>query len=241
MKTNYAFLLTILLFSNQLFGQDSKFKLSLRFAPNISMTRVVDKDENDQHNFQADGAGLRFSAGVLGEQYFNKNYAFYSGLWYTSYRSSLKFSSENITPSYSGSTIRNIQYVQIPLALKMLTNEIATDMRMYFVIGGTAGFRISEKEVEFKTTEPVNADGVQTITRPRKSDYAYILPDLGVLTSIGVEYQLGENTAVFGGLSYNRGLLNVASTKGPFVHNLASSRYYRVSHSLISLEMGIRF
>lgn len=241
MKTNYALLLTLILCSTQVFGQDSKFKLSLRFAPNLSMTRVVDKDENDRHNFEAGGSGLRFSAGILGEQYFNKNYAFYSGLWYTSYRSSMKFNSENSSPSYAGSTIRNIQYVQIPLALKMLTNEIGTDMRMYFVIGGTAGFRISEKEVEFKSTEPANADGVQSITRPRKSDNAYILPDLGLLTTIGVEYQMGENTALFGGISYNRGLLNAAGSKGPFVHSLSSSRYYRVSHSLISLEMGIRF
>ena len=70
MKNNAILLLLLLLASNQIFAQDKKFKLGLRFAPNIAMNRVVDLQENDEFSFSNNGAGVRYSACLTGEFYF---------------------------------------------------------------------------------------------------------------------------------------------------------------------------
>ena len=235
MKNNAILLLLLLLASNQIFAQDKKFKLGLRFAPNIAMNRVVDLQEKDGFSFNNNGAGVRFSAGLTGDFYFGKNYSFYTGLWYTVLRTGIKFDSTGSQFPDNGKAVYNLQYLQVPVALKLFTNEIGTDMKMYFVIGGTLGFKIDEKEKSWETSEISSAE------KPSKGS-GHSFGDVGLLLGAGVEYQMGEATTLFFGLSYNRGLLDIASKKGPmWVDGRDASDFYKISTSLLSLEAGIKF
>jgi hypothetical protein len=215
--------------------------LGIRFAPSLSTNRVVDANEKDDYEFDNNGAGVRFSAGLTGDFYFGKNYSFYTGLWYTVARSGVKFTGKSGSESagQSGKNIYNIQYVQAPIALKLFTNEVATDMKLYFVLGGTLGVKINEKEVEWETSSTTG--DAPDVEKPTKGK-AYSYGDVGLLLGMGAEYQMGENTTFYGGLSYNRGLLDVASKKGPFfVEDKDASTWYKVSTGLISLEVGLKF
>ncbi len=235
MKNNAILLLLLLLASNQIFAQDKKFKLGLRFAPNIAMNRVVDLVETDGLLFSNNGAGVRYSAGLTGDFYFGKNYSFYTGLWYTVMRTGMKFDSTGtgIKPAINES-VYNLQYLQVPVALKLFTNEIGTDLKMYFVVGGTLGFKIDEKEKSWEK----NRSSVQ---KPSKGS-GHSFGDVGLLLGSGVEYQMGETTTLFFGLSYNRGLLDIASKKGPmWIAERDASDFYTISTSLLSLEAGIKF
>jgi hypothetical protein len=233
MKNKVILGIALLLSTSLTFAQESKFKLGLRFAPSLSMTRVVDVEEEDGVSFENNSPGVRFSAGLTGDFYFGKNYSFYTGLWYTTMKSGVKFSSELV----SGESVYNLQYVQVPVAIKLFTNEITTDTKLYFVLGGTAGIKINEKDVEWKTTGLIEEPSV---TKPGRGT-AYSAFDAGLLVTAGAEYQLGENTIVFGGLSYNRGLFGVQSKKGPFNTGDTASDKYTVSHQLLSLEVGLKF
>lgn len=240
MKNKPFLLLLLLLAGFQVQAQNSGFRLGIRFAPNLATNRVTDVSETDNLDFENNSSGLRFSAGLTGDFYFGKNYSFYTGLWYTTYRAGLKYSGTGTYSGETGKCIYNMQHVQLPIALKLFTNEIATDMKLYFVLGGTAGVKISEKEKEWETS---SSSGLSRLNaeKPTKGK-ALSFADLGLLLGMGVEYQLGENTSLFGGLSYNRGLLNVASDKGPI--NLAksdSNNFYKISTNLISLEVGLKF
>ncbi|HPI11162.1 MAG TPA: porin family protein [Catalimonadaceae bacterium] len=235
MKNNAILLLLLLLASNQIFAQDKKFKLGLRFAPNIAMNRVVDLQEKDGFSFNNNGAGVRFSAGVTGDFYFGKNYSFYTGLWYTVLRTGMKYDSVGSSLPDNGKSVYNLQYLQMPVALKLFTNEIGTDLKMYFVIGGTLGVKIDEKEKSWETSEFSSAE------KPSKGS-GHSFGDVGLLLGAGVEYQMGEATTLFFGLSYNRGLLDIASKKGPmWVAERDASDFYKISTSLLSLEAGIKF
>jgi hypothetical protein len=235
MKNNAILLLLLLLASNQIFAQDKKFKLGLRFAPSIAMNRVVDLQEKDGYSFSNNGAGVRFSAGLTGDFYFGKNYSFYTGLWYTVLRTGMKYDSVGSKLADNGKSVYNLQYLQVPVALKLFTNEIGTDMKMYFVIGGTLGFKIDEKEKSWETSEFSSAE------KPSKGN-GHSFGDVGLLLGAGVEYQMGEATTLFFGLSYNRGLLDIASKKGPmWIGERDASDFYKISTSLLSLEAGIKF
>jgi len=236
MKNNaiLAFLLLGLGFTAK--AQDSKFRLGIRFAPNLAMTRVLDVKDNDGISFENNSLGLRFSAGLTGDFYFGKNYSFYTGLWYSVQRAGVKFSQAG---DISGKAVHNLQYVQVPIALKLFTNEIATDTKLYFVLGGTAGLKINEKELEWEISENAKSSG--DFSKPGAGN-AYSYLDAGLLLGAGAEMQMGENTTLFGGLSYNRGLVNIQSDRGPFNDpDKKSADFFKVTTSLLSLEIGIKF
>lgn len=240
MKNKPFLLLLLLLAGFQVQAQNSGFRLGIRFAPNLATNRVTDMVDTDNLDFETNRSGLRFSAGLTGDFYFGKNYSFYTGLWYTTYRLGLKMNGTGLQAGRSASCIYNMQHVQVPIALKLFTNEIATDMKLYFVLGGTAGIKISEKEKEWEATSDRRLPEL-SMEKPTKGKAASFA-DVGLLLGMGVEYQLGENTSLFGGLSYNRGLLNVASKKGPiYVNQRDSDNFYKISTNLISLEVGLKF
>jgi len=145
---------------------------------------------------------------------------------------------ENTSPitntKSNAESITNLQYLQIPVALKLFTNEVAPDVKLYFVVGGTAGIKIQEKKISYK-------DETNLFIEPALGK-GYSFGDVGLLLGAGAEYRLGESTTLFGGLSYNRGLINVPSAKGPLVwNNKDASGLYDLSLNQISLEMGIKF
>jgi len=239
MKNKTIFLLLFVLGSFQLYAQDSKFRLSVRFAPNIATNRVNDENETDGLDFRSNGLGVRFSAGLNGDFYFGKNYSFCSGLWYSVFRTGLKYTGSGVYAGQSGKSIYNIQQVQVPVAIKLFTNEVATDMKLYLLLGGTLGLKINEKQVEWEATSTGNT--TLTAVKPSKGK-ASSFGDVGLLLGIGLEYQLGDATAAFGGISYNRGLLNTASKNGPIgINKQDSDNFYSLSATFLSLEMGLKF
>ena len=233
---NKAILSFLLLLSTSIaFAQEGKFKLGLRFAPSLSSTRVQDLNDKDDVSFSGSPSGLRFSAGLTGDFYFGRNYSFYTGVWYSVMKSGLRAEYTEPTAKFKSNaeSITNLQYLQIPLALKLFTNEVATDVKLYFVVGGTGGINIQEKKISYK-------DDTKLFTEPALGK-GYSFGDVGLLLGAGAEYRLGESTTLFGGLSYNRGLLNVPSAKGPLVWNKDAAELYDLSLNQISLEMGIKF
>ena len=229
MKNNSILAALLLLCGFAANAQDSKFKLGIRFAPSIAFNRVTDLDDNDGISYSKNGAGVRFSGGLIGDFYFAKNYAFYTGFWFTATRSGLKYQ----TNEGSGKSVTTLQYIQLPLAIKLFTSEIATDTKLYFVIGTTVGWKIAEKQKEFESS-------LSEMKKPERNK-AYSNTDFGLLLTAGAEMKMAESTILFGGLSYNRGLNDAASKDGVFVNGRSSSDQYAVNNMLLSLEIGIKF
>lgn len=231
MKTK-AILLSLFLFNSILLvAQDNKFKLGIRFAPMVGFNKVEDGNDNDEYKFESNGAGLRFSAGFFGDFHFGKNYALHSGLWYTVKRGALKYTS----PTFgNGDAVYNLQMLQIPVALKLFTNEISQDMKLYFTLGGTLDIKINEKRLEW------NSDN-DHFSRPGAGQ-AFSFGDFGLLLGMGTEYQMAESTILYGGIVYNRGLIEAASKKGIFKHSSKdASDLYTLNNQLLGLELGIKF
>jgi hypothetical protein len=195
----------------------SQLRIGLNFSPAISINRVFE-DKDSTFDYSPNGAGIRFIAGPELSFMIGKNYAFTTGLWYAAKRAGItikdKISGKETEETY------NLQYIQLPATLKLFTNEIATDMRLYFQIGGTADIKLATKEKKINVTPDI------VKFRPF---------DTSILAGVGIEYQLGENTYLLGGLRYTRGLINSATRFEDAVNE------FRINNDLISIDMGIRF
>ncbi|MDJ1480134.1 porin family protein [Cytophagaceae bacterium YF14B1] len=203
----------------------SQVKLGFKFSPAVAFNSAV--TEGDYDVVGKNGSGLRFSAGPVMDFFFADNYAFHTGLWYTVKRSGI----EGTVKGTNLSSVYNMQYLQIPVALKFFTNEIATDMKIYFLIGGTLDAKLAEKPLDKPTNYIYKSVNGKNAFRPA---------DAGLLLGAGSELIMGTNTAVFFGLSYNRGLVNAL---GNNVKN-GSDRvndFVKVRNSLFSLDLGVKF
>ena len=77
--------------------------------------------------------------------------------------------------------------------------------------------------------------------------------DVSIILGAGTEYRIAESTTLFGGISYNRGLLNMITKYGAFDENNAFKRSpsnitlanandrYSIRIDMVSLDLGVKF
>ncbi|SMG43800.1 Outer membrane protein beta-barrel domain-containing protein [Marivirga sericea] len=199
---------TLFLFSVYL--AEAQVRFGFKAAPNISFNRIEADTDNTQ--FDTDGVGLRFQLGPIFDIEFKENHYFSTGLIFTSKRSA--FVADSLGATYDEDY--SPQYLQVPITLKLFTEEIGLDKRIYFQFGGT---------VDFKTNNEGEEENIV-------QSFRFI--DLNSLLAIGLEYGIGINTKIFGGIIYQRGLLNTIKE-----NNYDDS--FNLRNDFVGLEIGIIF
>ncbi|MDB5271732.1 MAG: hypothetical protein JWO58_99 [Chitinophagaceae bacterium] len=218
-KTGLLFIFCLLTFN-----AFSQVNFNLRVSPALALSRLSDKDGNDGVSVSGNGAGGAFVGGMALDFFFTDNLALNVGLNYVSTQLNSKFQ----TAGLDYTSKRTVQYIQTPITLKAFTNEIATDMQLYFQVGPSFNFKVSEK---LKSSSYPGGD-------PDKDAHNIVSPvDAGIYLGAGLLYKLSESNALFAGLYYNRGLTNVYQTNG----NLHYADLARARMDLLGLELGIRF
>lgn len=217
--------------------KQGEIQLGIRFAPGIAFnTAEATGVSGDVTNNKTE---IRLSGGLTADFLFTDTYAFSTGLWYTIKRSAF----QNVTfadpndPNGSGlkgTSEYNLQYLQVPVSLKLFTNEIASDARMYFQLGGTFDVKLAEKAQQ-KSTNALFARS------EAQGGHVYKPIDVGLLLGLGVEFRLSEDNTLFGGISYNRGLVNVLSNDLKDDFGNALNDNLKSLNSLLSLEIGLKF
>ncbi|WP_018341608.1 porin family protein [Cytophaga aurantiaca] len=219
-KISLLFLFSILAFTGY-----SQVTLGLRVSPAFSINRVKDLNSADGYEFSNNGSGVRFAFGPTIDFKFGDNYAFSTGAWYLSSRAGLSATA----PGVSYKEVVSLQSMQIPITFKAYTNEIATNMKLYFQLGGLATFNFYEK---FKESSP---------STPSSYDNKYSVFDISLYMGAGVSYKIGESNALFGGFYYNRGLVNLldgSSIPGTSNKWKDAAKY---NNDLVGLEVGVTF
>lgn len=234
-------LLTLILattISTNIFAQ---LKAGLKFSPTLAMNAITDNSGiEDNKSYDDNGLGLRYSTGINLDFHFNNTVAFGTGLWFSVRKVGITTTdiSKTSEPNDVIDEVYNLQYLQIPLTLKMFTNDIADDLRLYFQLGPSVDFKINEK---LKYDGPLYKHPVKTAADNDGGRAVFSYIDLSIIGGAGVEYQMGEHTALFAGLSYNRGLLNTLNPllkwgDGSYVNADINNKT-----SAISLDLGIKF
>jgi hypothetical protein len=215
-------------------GSSRSVKLGFKFSPTVSYARVIDKDEKDGVELKRNGSAIKMIVGPYINCGLNDNVTFTTGIWYSPRTVALSAKFKDTTGAITTLTSQyNLQYLMIPLYFKFYTNEITSGLKIYFTLGGSFDIKIVEKK---------NGDdnvGLLT-TAKEKSRPLFNYLDASTLLGAGVEYNLKDVVTIFGGISYNRGLVN---TINPLL-TINGEKTYKdiaIKNNMISLDLGVKF
>ncbi|WP_153042639.1 porin family protein [Rufibacter ruber] len=213
---------------------EAQVEIGVKFAPSITSNRTL---AQDKYNFEGDGVGGGFGVGVMADYFFGANYAVSSGLMYNIKGGTVRYSyTQPIAPgaldgatsiTMSGEDDLSLQYLEIPIALKLFTNEISTDTKLYFQAGGSLNTMLAAKVNDKK----VDSEGDKFTKR-------FNLFEIDVLIGVGVERQIGVSTKLFGGITYHRGLTDVDDDH---YAGIFKDDKVELKNDVFSLDFGIKF
>lgn len=111
-----------------------------------------------------------------------------------------------------------LQHIQVPLTLRMLTDEIAIDKRVYVQVGSLMEVLVYNDDTNSSPT---------LIERFKPITFTFYI-------GAGVEFHVGTRTLITTGLSYNRGISNMISEDN-------TDNSILLKKDMFSLDIGIRF
>ncbi len=214
----YILSIIILLSSVQLFSQGISFSVVL--DPQITWMN------SDSKKIEREGSNFGFGGGLVLDSYFKENYAFSTGIFLQGmggnlrFVDSIDFTAGGIQDTLpAGSTVKyKMQYITVPLSLKLKTNEIG-----YFKFFAHLGFNA---HMNVKATGDVEMAGIAGEDIREEIKFFQMSYFFGG----GLEYSLGGNTALIGGIYWCSGILDVTQNET-----------YSASVSGITLRVGVKF
>jgi len=221
---------SVFLLSLGVYAQESdqpKLRLGLRVTPTVNWMGF------DTRNFQNDGARMGAKFGLLMDARLGKNYAFGTGIDFVMTGGIGSISDSVIkVNSIDGVSdtilLRNrtykLQYVEIPLTLKLKTNQIG--YFTYFVqLGGSVGFNVSAKSVEegqsLSNGKEYNETAKLTVGLASGSEVKLVRAEVNI--GLGAEWAIQGNLGLMFGVSYHKGVTNVFNGSNKSLMN-----YYKV-------------
>jgi len=193
--------LGFLLGLNIIAQNEKPFYLGLYASPSVLWL------QSDNNTEDASGSKLGFSYGLLADITLGDYYALASGLEITQLGGTLS----DQTVDYK------LQYLEIPLALKMQTASI-NNLSFFGRFGGGFGVRLDAKKDVNNTT----------INQPASDEIHLLRAYFSV--GGGVEYTVAYNTKIFAGIFYKNGLTNAFKQED-----------WSVKSNALSLNVGVIF
>ena len=216
-------LILLILFSFTSKAQQ-KISLGLHADPAISWF------SSDTKLVANNGAVAGFNFGLTFNKYFTPNYAFSTGISLLNVGGRLK-SSETTTMEFSNFTSTvlpgtpvtyKIQYLSIPIGLKLQTNQIGyitffSDIGLdpKVVVGGKADIPL------------LNISNENAMKELNMFNLSYHV-------TAGMEYSLGGTTAMVVGLSFDNNFLDITKDNG-------NQPIDKISQKILSFRLGINF
>ena len=211
MKKTIAFLSIVLsailsVHSQDDSGSEPNFQLGFQLSPNISWFNP------DSDGLENESSKLGFNFGLSADFNITKNYSFSTGLGILSTGGEINFpdvrndDNNNLVGGRTTADIR-LNYIQVPLALKLKTNQIG--YMTYFI---RIGFGLAVN-YESEADEEFNFPGGPGLISNKEVDYADEISLLrtSLLVGLGAEYNLSGNTSIVFGASLDNGINNVLS------------------------------
>ncbi len=203
-------IITLLLLTTALaFGQG--VRIGIKASPTITFNRW--QSDSDSINIVNSRDDTRFTFGLIADIEFKDNYFFSTGILYSLRK--LTFAAENTNTGESDAEQYSLEYIEIPLTLKLFTNDIGVDSKIYVQPGFTLDFLVNWKGINKNDTR---------------------ITDLGLFDSsfyigAGFDKKLGVTNSFFVGVFFQRGLVDISTnTEGISVKN-----------DLLGLDLGFRF
>ena len=217
-------LLLIFGLCSSIHAQNKPFVFGFKIAPNTSWMKP------DTKGYESNGAKTGFSWGLMAEFHLMENYKVNSGLNIITNGGTIRYN-ESVN-GQTGELNRkyNLKYFQIPLTLKMKTNDFG-NKAFYGLFGFGANFLLSAKAND--QFLPGNGQ-VVTEKNDIKSDIKS--SRISLILGAGMEYELGGAKMVTG-INFDNGIIDIL--KG---QNLADPNLQHKSiNNFLEIYIGILF
>jgi hypothetical protein len=191
-------------------------RFGLKLSPNMGFATSETKE------LDANGSGFGYTFGLLTEFPIgnNGNYRFATGInmnnivakWSQVFSYQSQINGPTLTRDLE--TTAKLQYLEIPLTVKLMTNEIGY-MRYFAQVGFGTAFNIRAKADQVIPTyyaPPANAyvEGFEELENENISDDINLFK-ASLIVGAGLEYNFSGNTSLLVGITYNNGFTNIAN------------------------------
>ncbi len=206
----YVYLLLISIgVSPGLFAQS--VQIGVKASPTITFNRWTSNSDSIAITNSRDDT--RFTFGLVADFELKENYFFSTGLLYSLRK--LSFDAVNLNTLEVDSEQYTLEYLEIPVTLKLFTNDVGVDSKIYFQPGFTLDFLVNWKGINKNDTR---------ITALNFFDSSFYV-------GAGYDRKIGVSNSFFVGLFYQRGLVNLMN-ENPEVD---------LKNDLLGLDLGFRF
>ncbi len=245
---NVAILVLGVLVSQLSFAQrdggvgETEFKFGLKGAANIGFTVPGTK------SIKANGTKMGFAYGVMGDFYFNPNYALSTELLISQINTKLQLNNlpQRFVEDKDSTVVNdleytyNLQYVEIPLSMKFRTKEIGN-----ITYWGNFGFSPSilltaKATIEgnipqvIKDLDPVgygvNDNEGDAFTTDNFEDKVFLFR-FPLIVGGGIEYKMAGSTSLYGGLRYANSFTDI----------LVKEKDANAKNNYVSINVGVFF
>jgi hypothetical protein len=183
---------------------DRSFRLGLVFAPNVSWLNL------NTTGYSSDGARIGFTYGISTEFFLAKNYLLSTGFSINNIGGKLRYESiydnAGVIASSEIKQIININYIDIPITLKLRTNEIG-----YLTYYGNFGFNMGIKYSSKTDIEYLDFNSIKKTDVNNNSSISLI--NINLVVGGGLEYNISGNTNLAVGITFHNGFTNVLRDK----------------------------
>lgn len=242
----WFWIVLVIIFTTKVNAQQSELgiRFGFQFSPTITWMLASSNDINKSGN----NFGIRL--GVLSEYFFTENYAFVSGLGFAFnqggtlvhdrggayWQDSEKFPAPDTLPA--GVKLGyNLQYLEIPLGLKMRTREFGY-LRYYMEPNFIIGFRTQSKGRISGSGIPDGVDQVNINSEVNNINVA-------VAIGGGIEYAFSGTTSLIAGLNIHFGISDITKNTS-FAVDPGDGGTFRAENSKgisngVAIKLGIIF
>lgn len=249
-------------------AQEQEWKIAFHVDPNVSWYKP------DHKNIEQEGNKLRFGFGISIDKMFTDNYAIGTGLNLMTTGGELTYLREEYV-DVNGKSTRfvsqvtrdyNTKYVEVPLTLKLRTNEIGY-ITYWGQMGLGVGFNYRAKadetikyvkqfiEDDPNTTGENEEAWVDANLREVNIEDEDIADDIALfrtslIAGAGIEYSISGSTSIVAGIIYNNGFGDVLKKRGvlqetngsPVFSNLEPKFFdLKSMNNFVGLQIGILF
>jgi len=234
-----------------------KFRFGLKVAPSVAWLGP-DKTKFNDLDVENGGAKLKFGYGLITEFVLAKNYSFLTGVEVTYLGGGINYNTaNNVNYKLNDSTALFLksreykqQYITIPLALKLKTNEIGY-MTYFGQIGVDASFKIKGRANDAGTLFSPDSTGAFTVQGIDHSESDVdILKQINLFrialnVGIGAEWNIAGNTSLLFAVNYNNGFTNFFYNKNKDANTLVDKTGQKLeqkaSSNYVALTVGVLF
>jgi len=230
-------------------SKSSKVRFGAYIAPNISWMRPANSKSSDgAYNVTNNGSKTGFTWGILMDYWFADRYALATGLQINGTGGKIVASriDQTATPNtvYNADFNYNLQYLEIPVNIKLKTAPITNGMYFFGQAGLTGGFNIGKKATyTVKATDALNNMQDYSEEKVKLSGTLAVAPmNFQLNVGLGVHYPFSDRMAAYAGLFFNNGF--APDVTNPAKYNLIYPGSYsdgNIRLNNFALRLGLFF